>query len=282
MPTIAFELTSPPQRQEELVAWLDEEEVSGILQEESRVTVYADEACADRVRALLHEAPDGLVEGGITEEEIADRNWNADWERTITPVTAGPFRIRPTWETSAPTQGTVDILIDPKMSFGTGHHESTRLLLSSLAGKVTEGCRVLDAGTGTGVLAFAALHSGADHADAFDYDPLCMENAAENAELNALSDRFHVFQDDGTSLSASLGDCVYDVIMANINREVLRSMLPTLYARLKEGGRLGLAGLLISDAVIMRDELHTLGLDIMEENEEGSWWSVWALRRNDA
>jgi len=281
MPTIAFQLTSPSDRQDELVAWLDEEDVSGILQDEESVTVYADVAGADRVRELLSGAPEGLVEGPVSEETIADRNWNAEWERSITPITAGPFRVRPTWEASTPPEGISDILIDPKMSFGTGHHESTRLLLSRLPGKVTKGSGILDAGTGTGVLAFAALLLGAERADAFDYDPLCIENATENADLNNLTGRFHVFQDDGTTLDASIGDRRYEVITANINREVLRSMLPALAARLKQEGFLGLAGLLTTDAAIMREELAALGLDIVEENEEGSWWSVWGQRSHD-
>lgn len=260
------------------MAWLDDDIVSGVLQEDDSVTVYADVDRADGVRALLSGVPEGLFAGATSEEVIADRNWNEEWERSITPITAGPFRVRPTWETSAPPKGTRDIMIDPKMSFGTGHHETTRLLLSSLSGKVASGTRFLDAGTGTGVLAFAALLLGSDYADAFDYDPLCIENATENAGLNDLSDRFHVFQDDGTTLAASIADRQYEVITANINREVLRSMLPALSGRLKPGGYLGLAGLLTSDAPIMRADLDALGLAIVEENEEGSWWSVWGQR----
>lgn len=278
MPTIAFRLKSPPDKQDELVAWLDDDDVSGILQEDDSVTVYADVARADGVRVLLSGVPEGLLAGATSEETIADRNWNEEWERSITPITAGPFRVRPTWEASAPPEGIRDIMIDPKMSFGTGHHESTRLLLSSLSGKVTSGSRFLDAGTGTGVLAFAALLLGAGRADAFDYDPLCIENATENAGLNDLSDRFYVFQDDGTTLAASIADSQYEVITANINREVLRSMLPALSGRLNPGGHLGLAGLLTSDASIMRADLDALGLVIVEENEEGSWWSVWGQR----
>lgn len=276
MSAISFSFKSPESRQDELVAWLDEPETSGLLQDADLVTVYAAETDAEVVRELIRNAPTGLVVGVVSEESIADRNWNAEWEKTITPIVAGPFRVRPTWETSEPSRGQTDIIVDPKMSFGTGHHESTRLLLGSLAGKVVPGSHVLDAGTGTGVLAFAALLLGAVQADAFDYDPLCIENATENATLNQMRDRFRVFEDDGSGLDEWLGHDVYDVVTANINREVLRSMLPELVRRLKPGGFIGLAGLLVTDASIMHQEIEGLGLVVEEESQEGSWWSVWA------
>jgi ribosomal protein L11 methyltransferase len=281
MPTIAFRLQSPEVRQGELVAWLDQHAVSGLLQEGDVVTVYSDESSSAEVRALIQSIPQDLIQGAVAEELIADRNWNADWEKTITPIRAGIFRVRPTWGESVHEEGVTDILIDPKMSFGTGHHESTRMLLSTLSGKVAKDARFLDAGTGTGVLAFAGLMLGATHADAFDYDPLCLENAAENADLNGLTDRFNVFQDDGTNLDHHLGDATYDVITANINREVLRSMLSVLEKRLKPGGLLGLAGLLLTDAPLMRDEIGKQGLTIVEESEEGEWWSVWAGKTSE-
>lgn len=262
------------------MAWLDESVVSGLLQEADFVTVYAEASDAPVLRELIRSAPTGLVDGPTTEEPIADRNWNAEWEKTITPILAGPFRIRPTWEKSLPEEGVQDILIDPKMSFGTGHHESTRLLLGSLSGKVLPGSSVLDAGTGTGVLAFASLLLGASRAEAYDHDPLCIDNSTENAALNGLTDRFLVFQDDGSGLDKWLGQRRFDVITANINREVLRSMLPALSERLATGGFLGLAGLLMSDAAIMRNDLAALHLSIVEENAEGSWWSVWARNAN--
>ena len=281
MPTIAFRLNCPEHRQGELVAWMDQHAVSGLLQEGEYVTVYSDVSKAEDIRTLIEAVPEALKLGPVSEEQIADRNWNADWEKTITPILAGSFRVRPTWVDSEAGEGIMDILIDPKMSFGTGHHESTRLLLSTLAGKVPSGARILDAGTGTGVLAFAGLLLGAEHADGFDFDPLCIENAEENAGLNGLTDRFRVFLDDGTNLGRFLSDASYDVITANINREVLRSMIPTLKKRLKPGGLMGLAGLLVSDAPLMRCEIEDAKLTVVQEMEEGEWWSAWVKRETE-
>ena len=135
-----------------------------------------------------------------------------------------------------------------------------------------EGDRVLDAGTGTGVLAFAALKLGAAQADAFDFDPICEENSLENAKLNGFSDQFSVKV--GTEEVVAGQD--YDVITANINREALRSMLPTLKDHLAPGGKIGLAGLLTSDRELMLGVLSDLGMSVIQESDEGEWWSVWA------
>lgn len=282
MPTTAFRFPCPPEAQDELVAWLDHEAVSGILQEDDHVTVYSEDTDAAQVRKLLDSARSGLVEGAITEERIADRNWNAEWEKTIQPILAGPFRVRPTWSDEAALPDVQDILIDPKMSFGTGHHESTRLLLAALPERVSNGDVVLDAGTGTGVLALASLLLGARRADAFDNDPICIENATENAELNSLAAAFHVFLSDGSTLASDVGDTTYDVIIANINREVLRWMVPQLATRLNSGGSIGLAGLLVTDAPMMRSEFAAWGMKVIDDSEEGAWWSVWIEPSSEA
>lgn len=282
MPSIAFEFRVPESRQDELIARLDDVVVEGIWQEGDAVTVYAQPADAASVQDALEGPLAPLLDGPVRVAEIADRNWNAEWEKTIQPIHAGRFRVRPTWTDAAPDGNWIELLIDPKMSFGTGHHESTRLLLSRMDRMVKDGDRVLDAGTGTGVLAFAALACGAVHADAFDYDPLCIENATENAALNNFTGQFTVELDDGSGLTADhpLFDGVgFDVVIANINREVLRGMLPSLSSRMKPGGRIGLAGLLTSDADIMKADLETLELEFLESNIEGEWWSAWARKR---
>ncbi|MDA0379157.1 MAG: 50S ribosomal protein L11 methyltransferase [Bacteroidetes bacterium] len=279
MPSIAFRIPVPENRQDELAAWLEDLPIEGLWMEGDMVTLYATPAEAFVIREALNGPLAPWCEGPVEEAEIADRNWNAEWEQTIQPIRAGHFRVRPTWTQAPPDPGVTDLIVDPKMSFGTGHHESTRLILSRIHDMVQKGDTVLDAGTGTGVLAFAALACGASSADSFDFDPICLENAAENAVLNAMEDRFRVVLDDGAGLLADpplFGIRQYDVVLANINREVLRHMLPALHARLKVGGKLGLAGLLQTDAGIMEAALAALGLDILETQTEGDWWSVWA------
>ncbi len=246
MPSIAFRVPVPETLQDEFAAWLEDFPVEGLWLEGPHVTIYTSPSDASAVREALSGPLARLASGPIEETEIADRNWNAEWEQTIQPIRAGRFRVRPTWTQVPPDEGVTDLIVDPKMSFGTGHHESTRLMLSRIDRMVRAGDTVLDAGTGTGVLAFAALACGAARAESFDFDPICLENAAENAVLNGMENRFRVELDDGSGLMAEqplFGGVAFDVVMANINREVLRHMLPALHARLRVGGRLGLAGL---------------------------------------
>jgi ribosomal protein L11 methyltransferase len=149
-------------------------------------------------------------------------------------------------------------------------HESTRLVLRFLPALVRGGERVLDAGTGTGVLAIAALKLGADSAVGFDIDPWAQVNAVENALLNGVGDRFEVREG---SLDTVPEDG-FDLVLANINRNALLGMLPGLAAKLADGGRLVLAGLLQTDRETMREAIRDAGLALYDEAAEGEWWSA--------
>ena len=200
--------------------------------------------------------------------EIADRNWNAEWEASITPIHVAPFHVRASWHDGPIPGDAIDIIIDPKMSFGTGYHETTRLMLRALAKLVATGDRVVDAGTGTGILGIAALRIGAASCFAFDFDALCVVNARENAVLNGVEDTFVVAEGD----ERVLPDEIFDVVLANINREALLAMIPSLLARLSPGGLLGLSGLLVSDKSAVRAALPSTSI---YEDTEGEWWTVW-------
>ncbi len=208
----------------------------------------------------------GMLEG--EPEEIADRNWNAEWEASIEPIHVAPFYIRPSWHIVPIPEAAIDLVIDPKMSFGTGYHETTRLMLRALAHLVEPGDRVLDAGTGTGILGIAALKVGASSCFAFDFDPWCAVNAVENAELNGVGDTFTVVEGDERVVPGG----IFDVVLANINREALLAMTPALLTCLRPGGVLGLSGLLISDQEMVRAALPTASI---YEDTDGEWWTIW-------
>lgn len=271
MSTTSFLLPSLRENHQFIVAMLDDPEIEGFLELDDAVVAYAPEAASSRVRATIESELRSFLTGPIEESVIEARNWTEEWKKTITPIRVGVFRIRPSWSEVEELDGVIDVIIDPKMSFGTGYHESTRLMLRYLNEQIREGDRVLDAGTGTGVLSFAALKAGASVAKAFDIDPICYDNATENALINGLQDRFRVWVGDETSVKSD----EYDLIFANINREALRTMLPALASKLAPGGRLGLSGLLLGDRELMLAQINALGLTVRREGSEGEWWSVW-------
>ena len=219
-----------------------------------------------------------LAHRGLTvsmeEATVEEQNWNAKWEATIRPLVVGAFVVRPTWSEREPEHvGKIELLIDPKMSFGTGHHESTRLVLRLLPPHVPDGARVLDAGCGTGVLAVAALKLGAARALGFDIDPWAERNAIENAELNGVADRFEV-REGSVEVVPETG---FDVCLANINLNAHRLLVPELVARLAPGAPLLMAGLLRTDHEAIAAILAQSGYRITEEAVENEWMALVAL-----
>jgi ribosomal protein L11 methyltransferase len=207
----------------------------------------------------------------VDEEVITPRNWNELWEETIQPLAIGPFLVKPTWADVPPEHADKLLLeIDPKMSFGTGYHESTRLVLRFLPDLIRGGEHVLDAGTGTGILAIAACKLGAASAVAFDIDAWAQQNAVENFLLNGVHDRvtFHAGALDAVT------EARFDLILANINRNVLLGLLPALAERLADGGHFVLSGLLQTERDRMLDAARTHHFDVAHEATEGEWWSV--------
>ncbi|MEM6335976.1 MAG: 50S ribosomal protein L11 methyltransferase, partial [Bacteroidota bacterium] len=229
--TIAVTFAGSPADLDVFVADLDALGCTGVLEEEHALHAYwPAEAWTDNVKT-------GLSALGLPFEthQIEDQNWNAAWEASIVPVEAGPFLIKPTW-TERP-KGTAHlgvIEIDPKMSFGTGHHETTRLVLGFLPQWLRTGDRVLDAGTGTGVLGIGALKLGAAHVIGFDIDPWAQENVLENLDLNEARSQFE-FREGAIDAVPEDG---FDLILANINRNVLIDLVPVFAHKLAASGRL--------------------------------------------
>jgi ribosomal protein L11 methyltransferase len=217
-------------------------------------------------RWLDRHAPGASIE----KREWPDQNWNASWEASIEPVAAGPFVILPSWA-DVPTQhlGRLPLRIDPKMSFGTGHHASTRLALRLVADVVKPGSRVLDVGCGTGVLALGALTIGAGRAVGCDIDEWSVPNARECADLNGLSDRFDV-REGGLEVVPESG---FDLVVANIIRSTLLEMLPDLRSKLAPGGFLVLAGLMDQEREEMVAAARAVQLDLFAEDSDEGWWA---------
>lgn len=273
MKTVELVLSVPDRYHEFLIAELSDLDFDSFVEDDDRVTAYAP---ASRWNQVRREAVERWLRGHglpdqFDERIVADENWNARWEETIQPLAVGRFLIRPTWSATPPEHADKVLLeIDPKMSFGTGYHESTRLALGFIPGLVRGGERVLDAGTGTGVLAIAALKLGAASALGFDIDPWAQTNATENALLNGVADCFEIREGSLDLVT----ETDFDLVFANINRNVLLELTPVFAERLARDGRLVLAGLLKSDRETMLAVTERAGLAVEAEATEGEWWGV--------
>jgi ribosomal protein L11 methyltransferase len=197
---------------------------------------------------------------------IEPRNWNAEWESSFRPIEIdGKVRIRA--EFHEPVPGFAhELVITPRMAFGTGHHATTRMMVRAMLGLDFRDERVCDLGCGTAVLAILAERLGAAHVDAFDIDPGAVENARDLLIRNGC-EKVHV--EKGTA--AALKGLRYAVILANIERNTLLRDLPALREALETGGMLLLSGFVVADVPRMRDAMVEQGLQPAEALTEGEW-----------
>ena len=195
--------------------------------------------CGEEASNIIHDY------GTLTEiKEIEDENWNARWEEeSFHPVEIDNLMVIRSAAHPAPTDTTMmDIIVSPTMSFGSGHHHTTRMMCRLIHSSKPTG-KALDVGCGTGVLSFVALKCGAAFVDAIDIDPWSAESAARAAELNGVSDRINII----TGTVEAIEGKTYDAIYANINRNIILNDINRYAAALNEGGKLFLSGFLTED-----------------------------------
>jgi len=199
-------------------------------------------------------------------EWIEPRNWNAEWEKAYDPIHVRDLCVVRAPFHSAPDGIPYDIVISPKMSFGTGHHQTTFLMLDYLLDMDLERKSVLDVGSGTGVLAILAGKKGAAPITAIDIDPWAFENCRENTVRNG-QDAIEVLQGEVGLVS----DRQYDVILANINKNVLLGDLKTYAGVLKENGILLLSGFYRKDLPDLQKNASDHGLHYQDCREREGW-----------
>ena len=244
------------------------------------------------------ETGDGVLKAYIPQERLADckeqvdgllarygvagryisietQNWNALWESNFPAVDVeGRLRIRAPFHEAAPA-GETEVIVMPKMSFGTGHHATTWLMSRAVLDLGVAGRTGLDMGSGTGVLAIVAAKCGAVHVDAVDIDDWADENCRENVAANGVAEHITPILGDVRRIAGRS----YDFILANINRNILVADMPAYAAALTPGGDLVMSGFLEQDVPAVTEAAAKLGMEIVAVKTRDNWVVVHAKKR---
>lgn len=231
---------------------------------EKGVDAYVQTQLYDPVRTkeLVEDFPIEGVEITFVSEEVEPQNWNEEYEKEI----FSPIRVNENciiYDAQSPEaeelskEAPISIAIDQKMAFGNGAHETTKMIVERLLNLDLDGCRLLDCGCGTGILSLVAKRCGASHVTAYDIDEWSVENTKHNAEINGI-DLVDVLLGDVSVLSHV--DGVFDIIVANINRNILYDDMPFILETMAPGGRLILSGFYEEDADMLVERAAEFGL----------------------
>lgn len=243
----------------------------GFIEGDDDIQAYIDEEQydAEELNQLVDELAGFNIKVQYHFHRMEDQNWNEEWEKKFEPVAIDErVLIR------APFHGSsgdlpCTIVIEPKMSFGTGHHHTTKLMIREMGSHDLKGKRVLDMGCGTGVLGIYACKLGATRVLGVDNDQWAYENALENVGRN-----------EATAMDVRLGDVgklykeKFDIILANITRNTLVRDMPIYIGHLIDHGLLLLSGILAEDVEYVLNEAYRCGLDHLNTNEESNWISL--------
>ena len=255
-----------------LAALLAERGFESFVPDSRGLTAYIQESLFDSslLRFSSEEWPFGS-EISVSSEIIPGKDWNAEWEKNyFRPIVIDDkCVIHSSFHTDFP-QCPLDIVIDPKMAFGTGHHATTSLIVSQLLSMDLSGRKFVDMGTGTGILAIIARKRGANPVIAVEIDPVAFENTKENILLNQCADIDVRLGDVGAIVDVQ----GVDVFVANINRNVITADLPAYVSTLSPGAIIILSGFLKSDRQIIEDAVKKQGLKLRSVLGEGDWISV--------
>ena len=220
----------------------------------------------------LKELNPNLKKADLVISEIKSNDWNAEWKKYFKPIQ--PVKniwIRPPWENLPRQPNGIELIIDPQMAFGTGHHETTTLMIELMSQMFIQGVEILDVGTGSGILAILAAKLGAKSITAIDIDSDAIGNADHNIELNKI-DNVNTKCCDLQSLKRDS----FAIILANINYEALISSIPQLREFLKENGKLLISGILKEEKESIISVYLENGLKLNNTVDMGEWSAmVW-------
>jgi ribosomal protein L11 methyltransferase len=266
MDYFSYAFDTQPEWREILLAWLSELPFDTFEETEEGWIAYLpegndQEAIESSLAALQEQTP-----FSYTINFIPAQNWNAVWEANFQPICVEDFcGIRA--EFHPPFTGvTYELVIQPRMAFGTGHHETTYMMMAAMKDLPIMGARVFDYGCGTGILAILAAKMGATTIDAVDIEAEAAVNTRENAQINNVNN-VNVYE--GDLHAAPSGP--FEIILANINRNVILNSLPALYAMTVKGGLLLVSGILEGDVEMVKEEAASAGFQFQQKWQRGAW-----------
>lgn len=235
-----------------------------------------------KVRAELDELRSyniDIGEGTITVEETEDIDWINNWKQYFHQFTIDDVLVIPSWEEIEPASEYQYVLhIDPGTAFGTGAHETTQLCIRQLRQYVTSETRLLDVGTGSGILAILSLMFGAKHAVGTDLDPCAVEAVADNMKANGINPKdFEMMIGniiDDQQIQDKVGYECYDIVVANILSEVLLMLTPVIVNQMKSGAVYITSGIIEGKEALVQKAMEEAGLEVIETCAQGEWRSV--------
>ncbi|USL95095.1 50S ribosomal protein L11 methyltransferase [Riemerella anatipestifer] len=263
-----FTITPPQPWSEILMAELIHIGFDSFTEETNGILAYIpkNDLNEDTIKSLYIFEQEG-VEIDYTYTEMPNINWNEEWEKNFPPINVeDKVYIRAEFHEPQPLD--YEIIIQPKMSFGTGHHATTYLMIQQMLEMDFQGKKVLDMGCGTSVLAIFAKLKGAGDTLAIDIDPWSVENSKENAERNQVRLRI----EEGTA--ENLGQEKFDIVLANINRNILISDIPIYVSVLEKGGQLLLSGLCFFDVEDIMEVCTAQNLKLNKKVQREEWVSL--------
>lgn len=256
--------------------FLFEKGAKGTVEEERTIVAYFDhqvnqDELIQSVSAYLHDLRSVFEKDfdiDISCEEIQDQDWAEEWKKNVKPILIGyNILVKPSWERTPDKSPRIVIEIDPEMAFGSGEHCTTTMLLQFIEEIEPVDMHVLDIGTGTGILAICAIKCGAFRVDACDIDPVASLTAQKNCKKNRVDSSVYIFSGSINSIKSQN----YDLICANINRQLIVQMLPRMSVLLKENGTCLLSGILNTEKDKIVNTCKKAGLFVNDIKHDKEW-----------
>jgi ribosomal protein L11 methyltransferase len=270
-----FQIRTNPFLPEIVTGVLWELNISGLMEEENFLKVFVNEDDISKrvIKKLLGKLMEEqlITDFSVEEKRLENRNWNEEWEKNLNVIrVTDKIVIKPSYKEYKPLKSEIVITIDPKMSFGTGEHQTTKLMLKLIEKYLKQRMKILDVGSGTAVLSIAAVKLGAELAIAIDNDELCLVNGNENCRINSIENKIDI----RTGEINDIGERDFDLVFANIQKNVLVEIADQIKYRLKKDGLVFLSGLLDCDERDIVEHYTKIEFQLIDKLQLDEWVAV--------